>query len=168
MRAAIEFASWAGEVKRSEATRDLWGRIYRELSEGKPGMLGAVTGRAEAQVMRLSGIYSLLDQSAIIQPVHHHAAMALWDYCERSAQWIFGTFTGDRNADRIFSALQQAGSIGLTRTEISDQVFKRNLESGKLSAALSLLYDQGHAKCKTEGTAGATSERWFAASRVTN
>ena len=35
------------------------------LSEAKPGMSGAVIGRAEAQVMRLSAIYALLDKSAL-------------------------------------------------------------------------------------------------------
>jgi hypothetical protein len=57
-------------------------------------MLGAVTGRAEAQVMRLSTLYAVLDKSAVIGPEHHHAAMALWRYCEQSAQWIWD-FVGD-------------------------------------------------------------------------
>lgn len=163
LESAIEFAGTAGEVKRDEATRQLWKTIYPELSEGRPGMLGAVTSRAEAQVLRLSALYALLDASRKIQPPHHQAAMALWHYCEQSAQWIFGTFTGDKNADKILSALQLAGSIGLTRTEISEQAFHRNLPSEKLSRALHLLRGGGHAVSKDEATAGAPSERWIAA-----
>lgn len=168
LESAIEFARNAREVTRGETTRELWKTIYPELSEGRPGMLGAVTGRAEAQVMRLSALYALLDQSRMIQPAHHQAALALWNYCEQSAQWIFGTFTGDKNADKIRNALQQAVGVGLTRTEISEQVFNRNLSSEKLSTSLRLLYDGGHATSKQEGTAGAPSERWIAAGRATN
>jgi hypothetical protein len=28
-------------------------------------------------------------------PEHLEAALALWEYCEQSARWIFGTATGD-------------------------------------------------------------------------
>ena len=45
-------------------------------------MAGAVTGRAEAQVMRISAIYALLDKSRLIRREHLEAAIALWEYCE--------------------------------------------------------------------------------------
>jgi hypothetical protein len=160
LQSAIRFANTAGEMKRSDATRELWCAGYPELSEGKPGMLGAVTGRAEAQVMRLSALYALLDESSVIQPEHHHAAIALWDYCERSAAWIFGTYTGDKNADKILAALRSVES-GMTKTEISEKVFNRNLNSGTLSDALQVLRGSGHAGFRKETTGGAPSERWF-------
>ena len=163
LQSAIQFTMGVGEMKRSEATRELWRSDYRELSIGKPGMLGAVTGRAEAQVMRLSALYALLDESNVIHPQHHHAAMALWDYSERSAGWIFGTYTGDKNADKIIAALRAAG-VGMTKTEISEQVFCRHLNSGHLSDALRVLQESGSAVHRKEITGGAPSERWFAAS----
>ncbi len=100
LKSAVDFARDAGELTRDAAATLLWHSAYPLLSEGKPGMLGAVTGRSEAQVMRLSAIYALLDESRIIRPAHHHAAIALWDYCVRSTRWIFGTATGDKNADK--------------------------------------------------------------------
>jgi hypothetical protein len=103
---AIECARNAGEVTRSEGARELWRIVYPELSKGKPGLLGAITARAEAQVMRLSAIYALLDCSTKVEVEHHRAALALWNYCERSARWIFATFTGDTRADRILLALR--------------------------------------------------------------
>ena len=115
LHAAIEFARNAGEVTRGDAARELWRIVYPELSEGKPGLLGAITARAEAQVLRLSCIYALLDCSTTIRPEHHRAALAVWNYCDRSARWIFGTATGDSNADRILIALRAAGSSGMTR-----------------------------------------------------
>jgi hypothetical protein len=168
LASAIEFARKAGELKRSESARELWRATYPELSEGKPGMLGAVTARAEAQVLRLSALYALLDNSVLVEPVHHYAAMALWDYCEQSARWIFGTRMGDKNADRILFALQQAGSVGMTKTEISEQVFNRNLSSDALGDALMLLHQSGVASFTKEVTGGAPCERWQAGSERTN
>jgi len=168
LKCAIEFASNAGEVKRGETASELWRAVYPELSEGKPGLLGAVTGRAEAQVMRLSAVYALLDCTSVIGPAHHLAAMALWSYCEQSARWIFGTQTGDKNADRILVALTEAGVAGMTRTEISEKVFQRNLGGDALGDALHILRQAGLTNLTKEVTAGAPSERWHASREVTN
>ena len=50
---------------------------------------------------------------------HLNAALALWDYCERSAAWVFEMGTGNKNADKILSALKAAGQKGLTKWEIT-------------------------------------------------
>ena len=81
--------------------KELWGKVYAELSEGKTGLLGAVTARAEAQVMRLSCLYALLDLSDTIRLEHLSAGLALWAYCEDSAKYIFGETLGDPLADEI-------------------------------------------------------------------
>jgi hypothetical protein len=165
---AIEFATTTGLVIRDEDARKLWCDVYQDLSEGKPGLLGAITARAEAQVLRLSVIYALLDLSTKIRLEHLRGALALWDYSERSARWIFGTSTGDKNADRIFFALRQAGSVGMTKTEISEQVFNRNLSSNALGDALILLHQSGLASFTKEATGGAPCERWFVRRDCTN
>jgi hypothetical protein len=160
---AIEFGRYAGEVKRSEDARELWRIVYPSLSEGKPGLLGAITARAEAQVMRLSAIYALLDSSITIEVDHHRAALALWNYCERSAKWIFATATGDSHADRILIALRVAGSEGLTRTDISHGIFQRHIRESALDSALRTLETTGKARLKKVPTGGRTAERWIAA-----
>jgi hypothetical protein len=159
---AIEFGRNAGEVTRSDEARELWRIVYPELSEGAPGLLGAITARAEAQVLRLSAIYALLDRSTKIEAEHHRAALALWNYCDRSAKWIFSTTTGDNRADRILFALQVAGKTGLTKTKISERVFNRNVSSGALSDALRILQQSGRATFNKETTGGAPRARWFA------
>lgn len=165
LRRAVEFAQTVGEIKRSDAARELWARVYPELSEGKPGLLGAITARAEAQVLRLSLIYVLLDCSVTVQLEHLKAALALWSYCERSTGWIFATRTGDTNADKIATALRGAGSKGLTRAEISKDVFQHNLGSDALNNAFQALRHSGVAYCKAEPTATKPRERWFAQAR---
>jgi hypothetical protein len=160
LQSAVNFAEDFVEMKRDPDAKEIWRKVYPNLSEGKPGMLGAITGRAEAQVTRLSPIYALLDKSRLIRPEHHHAAMALWRYSEQSARWIFGTSTGDRNADKILPALRHA-SHGLTKTEISTDVFNRHASSAEIDEALRLLHGLGMVRYQTEASDGAPIQRWF-------
>jgi hypothetical protein len=168
LKAVIDFARTAGELTRDDATRDLWRGIYPLLSEGKPGLLGAVTGRAEAQVMRLSALYALLDGSRVIRPAHHYAAVAVWSYSEQSARWIFGTATGDKNADKILAALKQAGREGMTRKDIGEKVFLRHLSSAELNDALRVVKESGQATSEFVRTNGPTAERWYATGEAAN
>jgi len=161
LKQAIDFASDFLEVRRDGAATELWRAAYPVLSEAKPGMAGAVTNRGEAQVMRLSAIYAVLDNSCLIRAEHHEAAMALWDYCQQSAKWIFGTTTGDRNSDKISRALRHAPN-GLTKTEISAEVFNRHASSADIDEALRVLYGLKMAYYKVENTGGASVQRWFA------
>jgi hypothetical protein len=159
---AIEFARSASEVTRSEGARELWRIIYPKLSEGKPGLLGAITARAEAQVLRLSAIFALLACSTKIEGEHQRAALALWSYCDRCARWIFATATGDGRADRILSALRVVGPTGMTRTQILHDVFQRNMRANVLDKTLDSLRRGGFAYCRKETAGGKQSERWFA------
>jgi hypothetical protein len=160
LQSAIDFAKDFVEIVRDPEARKLWHDIYSRLSEAQPGMSGAVIGRAEAQVMRVSAIYALLDKSSVIRPEHHRAAMAVWHYADQSAKWIFGSGTGDRNADRILAALRHAPN-GMTKTEISVEVFNRHASSADIDEALRLLQGLNMAYCRTEITGGAPLQRWF-------
>jgi hypothetical protein len=147
-------------VRRNEEATVLWRTIYGELSEGRPGLLGAVISRAEAQTMRLAMLYALLDGSASIAVAHLQAALAVWEYCEASARCIFGGALGDAVADRILRALRSTPE-GLTRTDISD-LFGRNKDQARIDRALSLLATVGVAKCAREQSGGRPGERWIA------
>jgi DNA replicative helicase MCM subunit Mcm2 (Cdc46/Mcm family) len=161
LQKAIAFAENCGELKRDDAARELWAQVYPDLSEGKPGLLGAITARAEAQVLRLSCIYALLDCSNTVGVEHLEAALALWDYSERSAAWIFETGTGNKNADRILAALKAAGQNSLTKWQITNDVFSRHATKFEIDEALRLLHHLELATCKQEKTGGRPCERWF-------
>src|SRR5262249_46738903 len=45
---AITFARGAGEVRRDDEARAVWREVYGGLSEGRPGLAGALLARAEA------------------------------------------------------------------------------------------------------------------------
>ena len=91
-----------------DSARPLWVERYPSLSEGAPGLLGAVTSRSEAQVLRLACVYALMDSSVAIELEHLKAALAVWDYAEASARYIFGDATGDPVADSIEEMLTGA------------------------------------------------------------
>ena len=103
---ALAFARSAGEVRRDDEARTIWCEVYGELSEGKPGLAGALLARGEAHVMRLALLYALLDKSELIRAPHLLAALALWGYAERSVYHIFGDNLGDPVADDLLRLLR--------------------------------------------------------------
>jgi len=143
LRDAVEFARGVGELRRDEEARAIWHEVYPELSEGKPGLLGAAIARAEAQVMRLACLYVVLDRSTVVRREHLLAALAVWDYCEASARFIFGDALGDPLADEILRALRQAGEAGMTRAAIREDLFQRNVPARRIQRALTLLVEAG-------------------------
>ena len=110
LKNAVEIAARTGRVGWSSAAADKWASVYSQLSAGQGGLLGAVTSRAEAQVVRLALVYTLLDGQTEIGIPHLRAALAVWEYCEASAAFIFGDSFGDAVADDILRALQLAGA----------------------------------------------------------
>ena len=52
-RTAIEAARAAEQVTMTPDAREAWRRVYPALSEGRRGLLGAITARGEAQTIRL-------------------------------------------------------------------------------------------------------------------
>ncbi len=158
--AAANFARTVGEMRRDQGAREVWHRVYGELSEGRPGLLGAILGRAEAQVMRLACVYALMEQAKNVEREHLLAALALWEYCEASCRFIFGDSLGDPVADEIHQALLRRLG-GMTRTEIRDH-FGRNRGAHEISRALLVLEEHGLAVRIPEPTEGRTAERWIA------
>jgi len=159
LKEAIDFAKGAGELKWAAETRDLWASIYPELSEGKPGLIGAITARAEAQVTRLSCIYSLINCSNEIRIEHLKAALAVWSYAEDSVKYIFQKSTGDPLADRIRVILETCPN-GMTKTQISNAL-GRHYKSVMLNEALDALLSSGIAIMRKVSSGGRTAERWM-------
>lgn len=158
VQSAISFARGIGEMRRDQEARNVWADVYPELSSGKPGLLGSMIGRAEAQAMRIACLYALLDESAVVRAEHLMAALALWSYCESSARWIFGDALGDPVADTILEALQD-NPAGLTKSEIG-QLFSGHRSKKELGRALATLRDVGLATSAETPTGGRPVERW--------
>lgn len=156
---ALAFARKIGAVRRDAQASKLWTALYPDLSRDRPGLAGAVLGRHEAQALRLSLIYALLDQSPVIQVEHLEAAVAVLDYVAASVTYIFGDALGDPAADRILEALR-AGEE-LSRTAIFD-LFGRHTSQARIESALRLLASLGLAHWKNRPTGGRPVEVWLA------
>jgi hypothetical protein len=156
---AVRYGREHREISWGDSARELWVEVYGGLSEGKPGLFGAATSRAEAQTVRLASLYATLDRSRTIERSHLEAALALWRYAEASALFIFGDATGDAVADRIAAALEEE-SDGLTRTDLF-HVFGRHRSRDRIDEALALLERLGRVRSERAETGGRPAERWF-------
>ena len=134
VQSALAFSRGVHRIQRDDQARAIWREVYADLSEGKPGLLGAVTSRAEAQTMRLACIYALLDSSEMVRAEHLMAALAVWQYCEDSARFIFGDALGDVMADEILRELRSRAE-GMTRNDIREY-FQRHKSSAEIGRAL--------------------------------
>jgi hypothetical protein len=159
LREVADYAGTVGELRRDAEASALWREVYPALSEGESGMVGAILNRAEAQVLRLSTLYAVLDRSSAIRAAHLQAALALWDYADWSARRIFGRRLGVPLADVLLKALRAQGP--LTATAISG-LLGRHRSAEEIHQALDLLRDLGLVARHVEATGGRSASLWAA------
>lgn len=162
---AIEFAKNVQEMKRDKEANELWRDVYPKLVEDKEGIFGKVTARARAQILRLSCIYALLDLSATVKREHLESALAIWQFCEDSARYIFGADILSKNARKLHDCLIEAGNYGLNRTEIFAK-FGNRIKANKLDVLFKELKSTNQAYSKEVSTAGRIEERWYSKSNA--
>jgi hypothetical protein len=146
-----------GEIGMTLAAREAWGAVYSALSADRPGLVGALTARGEAHVMRLAALYALLDGQAEIDHVHLASALALWEFAEASTRLIFGDATGDPVADTIVRAVRTSGE--LTDTQLSD-LFGRHISAARLGRAKAALVAAGLIHSEAIETDGRPRMTW--------
>jgi hypothetical protein len=160
LTSVLAHARTAGRLALNADARELWWQLYPQLTQPADGLLGQLTARAEAHTIRLALLYTLLDGQKTIQPEHLHAALALWNYAQRSAAWALGQATGDPLAEHIHAALARSPN-GLTRTQIRD-LCQRNLPADQVEQALHALAAAGRAQQQRTLTGGRPAELWTA------
>ncbi len=136
---AVAAARGRGLIQRSDEARKLWATEYTRLTAGREGLKGALCSRAEAHVLRLSLLYALLDSASEINVHHLRAALAVWDYCERSVAHIFAGSSGDADGDKILTALANGP---LTISELH-RVFGNHRETEWIEAKLAAMVRAG-------------------------
>jgi hypothetical protein len=163
LRRALDWVGDAHTLRlvRDDQARALWHDCYPALSQVRPGLYGAATSRAEAQVLRLSALYAVLDCSPIIRLPHLQAALAVWDYCSASASLFFGTATGDHTTDRILEAINASTAGCLSRMQIT-ALFHGRLSSSRIEAALEQLISLGAIYPSSQPSGGRPSTLWSA------
>lgn len=138
----LNYAHKMGEMSISSEFWDVFDSQYDRLSEDRPGMAGAITARAEAQVVRLSMVYAIAAGTRTIGAEHIHAALAFWDYAQASAEYIFSDQTGGGKLDATIKALIEGAPDGLSMTELHEKT-GRNHKAVELKASVQRLVDAG-------------------------
>ena len=161
LKRVVAFGRHVGEIRRDSEARAIWNEIYPRLSGEQAGMVGAMTSRGEAQVLRLSVAYAVLDRSAVVRRPHLLAALALWDCAEASVRRIFGRQLGWPLADRLLNTLRDRGPM--TETEITAKVFQGHGDAPEIDAALEALLGRGLVQRRTRPSGGRPAVIWEAA-----
>lgn len=159
LREAVKFAKSIKDVTWSDKAKPLWEAVYPSLSDVKPGLSGLLLSRSEAQVMRISGLYAILDKSSHIKPEHLKAALAVWEYSEKSVEYIFQGTQEDVNSNKTLSLINKHIE-GISKTGIFS-AFNNHLEANELDRTLGKLSSLGLIYSKTERTSGKSKEVWF-------
>lgn len=120
---AIRLASKTGEISMDPPARTIFSKAYPILTQERPGLYGASTSRAEAQVIRLAMIISLLDGSSVIRGEDMLRSLDCWRYCDESARFIFGDREPDQKANKILDFLENGER---TSTQITNELFQKN------------------------------------------
>jgi hypothetical protein len=165
---ATDFARQAQFLRRNSEADALWAHKYPTVTRERAGLVGDLSARAAAHILRLSMLYALADQSRVIDVDHLKAALAVWEFAEASAQFIFGRRIGHRLSDYLLRLLR-AHPAGLTRTQIRDAL-GRNRHVDEINDALERLREYGLARVvevrPTDGI-GRPTTVWIAVTATT-
>lgn len=157
---AIQYARGVGAMRRTAEAEAVWAQFYMDEPD-REGIVGAICDRAQAQKLRLSVVYALLDRSATIHPQHVIAAESFWRYCVASAERIWGSATGDNIADRLLEKLREVYPDGVSRDD-ARRLFAGHIESDRLTVAIDYLCRRGLARIEKQPTEGRSREVLYA------
>lgn len=127
-----------GAMTMNASAAELWENLYPEISKEHTGLAGSIINRAEAQTLRLALVYALLDGKGIIDFPHLQSALALWQYAQDSALYIFGDRSVDPLEEKVLEVLKHGP---LSATDLS-AAFSRNIPKDRLQPLLQQLEAQ--------------------------
>ena len=160
---AVAFAKSVTRIGWADAARPVWAAMYDELFDVPPGLLGEILSRGQPHVRRLAAIYAVADGKTAVDVDHLLAAKALWDSSARSVRYIFGNSLGNKDAEKLLQAIEDAGCKGLSRSQIWEDVFQGNKPRDAITALLALLMEKERVReAKETDTGGRPSLKYFA------
>ncbi len=139
-----------GTMRMNGNALEMWRNIYPDLSQEHTGLAGCIINRAEAQTLRLALLYALLDGQECIGEAHLHAALAMWQFAQDSALYIFGDRAIDPLEEKVLTLLKQGP---LTATELN-AALNRNVPQKRLQPLLQQLEAQQRICFRKEKSGG--------------
>ncbi|MGB8478669.1 MAG: bifunctional DNA primase/polymerase [Acidobacteriaceae bacterium] len=168
VKEALDYAKTVDRLFWDESSHSLWLEVYPQLTAEAKGIFGALTGRGEAQVMRLAVNYALLDPwtsyhkdsgHTCIRVQHLKAALAYWHYCESSVFHIFRDVSLLTLINSVLEKITNASGAGMTQTAIHNEL-GNNILASELKRALTLLKDKGFITGSKMFTGGRPAVLW--------
>lgn len=154
----LKRAHETGQMCLSAAAGELWDTEYDRLTEDRPGIAGAITARAEAQVVRLSMIYALFAGEKEVDAAHMRAALAMWKYCQASAEYIFSEDAKGSKLDAKVRDLLSGARGGMSLTEMH-RATGNNHRAAEMRESIQRLVDAGAVRVESTRTDGATKPK---------
>jgi len=162
---AYEAAVARGQMPFTDRFWARWDDAYLDLNRDRPDSRATeATARATVIVLRLALLYALFDRVAAIDVEHLQAALALWDYGDRSARWIFSTHEQEaqrETAGGLARYIRDGGPDGRTRTEINKEFFKGSKTHAEIKAQLTPLVHDGTVVEVRDDTGGRSATRYI-------
>lgn len=160
LREALRFARDVQQITLGPLARVWWRKNYEALTTGAPGRYGQATRRGAPIVRRVAAIYALSQGRAEVNARDLSAALAVWNYSCASAARVFGRATLSARAERLLSAIEDAGVDGASRAVLRAAAGSNNLAAREITTALIELRDAGLARVEHVKTDGRPIELW--------
>lgn len=146
-----------GRMRRSREADRLWeAEYYRRASSRSGGVLGAIIGRAEPQILRLAMLAALCRRGATVERDDLAAALDLWRYVEQSVRMVFAGSEDPLVARVIETIVSQPG---ITRSTLHRAVAK-TMPAGKFVDLLATVVATGAVVAERTETSGRPREVW--------
>lgn len=120
-----------------EGAKQTWRDSYGDLVQDFEGVLGTVTSRAAPQVLRLTMLFAVMEKDNVMKKEHLKAALTLWKYALKSADFIFEDNMNGKTQNKILLGLT-TNHNGLTKTQIH-KLFNNHVSKEDINTSLSYL-----------------------------
>ena len=139
----------------------LYGDMYQELGKPVDGdIIDGILERRPANLLRMALCFAISDRSLLIETRHIEAAYAWIKYSTDSVRYIFQSAEQElissqsqETAEKIFSYLREKKTA--SKTEISNELFKRHKSSSEIDDGLMLLLSESPPRIEMQEVKGA-------------
>lgn len=157
VRSVVASARNVGRMRRTPAADRLWeAEYYRRADLRAGGVVGAIIGRAEPQLLRLSMLAAICRGESVVDVPDLAAAIALWQYCEETVRMLFAGCE-DPLVARIIDAVR--AEPGISRSALHRQTAK-SMPASRFVAVLEKAVATGAIESERIETAGRPREVW--------
>ncbi len=157
IRSVVTRARNVGRMRRTPAADRLWeAEYYRRAEVRAGGVVGAIVGRAEPQLLRLAMLAALCREEDVVDVEDLAAAVALWRYVEDTVRMLFAGCE-DPLVTRVVEAIRAAP--GISRSALH-RLTAKAMPAASFVAVLEKAAATGAVESEKVETGGRPREVW--------